>query len=144
MKLSLEAQSTWPVVERAAAGTTPTPHIVIHPGDPLPDDMRSWKKHLVEWSLPAGASARTVSDARDKSLVEWPIDVIEVHVERGGDVVEARLVAVYYVLEYCAAAMWRGPAAQLQSDRARIVGVLASGRPDWRRREIIALSQLYE
>ena len=143
MQLMLD-KNKWTEIERDQATSAPLPHIVLYPSEPRLVEPRQWKKSVIEWNLPPGASLSIVSDEPSKSLVEWPGSTVEARVLLAGEVVEARLLVVYHILESFAAAMWSGPLATLEANRASILKALQSGRPDWRRREIIALYQLWE
>jgi hypothetical protein len=143
MQLMLE-KNKWTEIERDQAAGAPLPHIVLFPSEPKLTEPRQWKKSVLEWNLAPGATLVILSDEPSKSSVEWPGSTVEARVMRAGDVVEARLLVVYHVLESVAAVMWRGPLATPDADRARITKALQSGRPDWRRREIIAIYQLWE
>jgi hypothetical protein len=143
MRLVLE-QKSWSELEAAEAASAPLPHIAIHPSAPWDDERAERRREVVEWNLPAGATVKVIGEERCVSMVDWPLRLVEARVMKGGEVVEARWIAFYGMLELMAAAMWRGSPAELESRRDKIRKALVSGRPDWRTREIVALAQLYE
>ncbi len=143
MRLVLE-QKSWSEVDAQSAAAAALPHIVIQPSVVRADDHELRRKQFVEWGLPADAQIEILTTSLAQSLVHWPVRLVEVQVKRGTKIVEARLVAIYGILEYLVAAMWRGKPAELAAKRDKIVTALISGRPDWRGREIVALAELYE
>lgn len=143
MRLILE-QKKWKELPAEQAAGAELPHIVIHPGLPWEEERPAKLKTLYEWNAPAGTTLSIVSEQQASSSVDWPLRIVEALLVREGDVVEARVIVVYTILEYWTAAMWRGPKATLDAERERIMKALTSGRPDWRRREIVALWQLYQ
>jgi hypothetical protein len=143
MRLVLE-QQTWPELAPDAAATAEQPHIVLIPPAPWQEDLVARRLEVLSWNLPPGTTTKVLYEELIKSSVDWPMRMIEQHVARGDEVVEVRLYAFYVLLEFWAGVIWRGPLATFSPRRAEIVAAVSGGRPDWRRREIIALHQLYE
>ncbi len=143
MRLVLE-QQTWHELDPEAAVAAELPHIVLVPVAPWGEDLAARRQQVLNWNLPPGATTKVVYEQLVKSSVEWPMRLIEQHVMRGQEVVEVRLCAFYVLLEYWAGVIWRGPLSTFTPERDAIVAAVSGGRPDWRRREIIALYQLYE
>jgi hypothetical protein len=143
MKLVLD-QKTWKEIDGEAAEGAERPHIVLLPLVPWDEALAARRKAVLEWDVPAAATVTVVSEELTKSSVDWVMRVIEARLMRGDEVIEVRLGTFYVMLEYWAGAMWRGPLDTYTAHQAEILAGLSSGRPDWSRREIIALYQLYE
>jgi hypothetical protein len=143
MRLVLE-QQTWPEHELDAATRAELPHIALLQPTPWGEDVAVRRQQVVNWNLPPDATLEMTGEQLVKSSVGWPMRLIEAQVMRGNEVVEVRVCAFYVLLEYWAGAIWRGPLGTFTEKRDEIIAAVSGGRPDWRRREIIALFQLFE
>jgi len=143
MRLVLE-QQTWNEVSPEQAAAAALPHIVLVPAAPWGEDLAARREEILRWNVLPEMTTEVVYEELVKSHVDWPMRLVEQRVLRGAEVVEVRLAAFYILLEFWAGAIWRGPLATFTAQRAAILTAVSGGRPDWRRREIIALAQLYE
>ena len=143
MRLVLE-QQTWTELKLEEAASAELPHIVLVPAIPWYEETPALRQEVVSWNLPPEATIKVIREDLIKSSVEWPMRLVEAHVMRGDAVVEARVYAFYVLLEYWAGVIWRGPLAMFDAKHDEIVVAVSGGRPDWRRRDLIAMYQLYE
>lgn len=145
MKLVVREASPWPV---QTVGGTPLDlsrelSIIITPMEELGERWGAWRGRVLRAGAPPFAKVETSAEVRTTSALEWPVLVVDsTIVDAEGRTLEARVSVLYLMLEWCAAAILRGRPAQVAAERARGLRILMSGRPDWSRPEIAALSQL--
>jgi len=129
MKLVLTASSPWPVVTASGAPSSELPCIMITPVEPA---VRQAGRHrLARVGLAPGDVLEIRSEEAGRSSFEWPVTVIEGTVRDGsGKAVGERLVVVYCLIEYAAAAVFCCQGDRLEQHRAAATKALLSGRPD--------------
>lgn len=143
LKLVIEELSPWPV-HFVGSGTYDPRHeisLIITPLDELLNP-RAFRERVITAAMPAFSRAEVLGERQALSRDEWPVEVIDSQIVEGKTIVEARINVLYNMLEWSAAAIFRGRPARVAAERDRALRVLMSGRPDWSRPEIIAISQL--
>jgi hypothetical protein len=135
MKLVLQRPSPWPVhgvLDLPAEGTAivlPAP-IRAEPG------QASWRDRTLHAGRPPFTRAEVVRTTPETSELGWPVELVETRLTDGKVVLEQRLTALYFVLEWWGAVIFRG------ADLERARPVLLGARPDWSDDGVVALAQL--
>jgi len=143
MQLVLAVPAAWPVRAVGGAGgrvvTAPGGAMVeIGPLVPLPDDPRAFVAAVMARDVPAAASVKLVSESEARSTIGWPMRIIEAQVKSGATV-EHRIGGFYELHEWAGQVLVRIPGdTDMAVARPEIVQLLATGRPTWRSREVIA------
>ncbi len=145
MKLVLTQPSPWPVHELAhgPADSSRDPAILLSPLEADAGPLGQLIERVIAFDRPAFATPEIVRTSSSKSLLHWPVHVVESTLMAGSQVLERRLTYVYSIFEWWAAVVFRASPAKFEAEVQRAVPILESGRPDWRP-GVVALSELFE
>jgi hypothetical protein len=117
---------------------------IDHPHLP-PGEPSAYASGLLQRNLPRGAATRIAHVHKTKTELGWPLEITHAIVELDGALVENRLIGIYQMLDYVAAAIVRVAAPGVfTQERDWLLGMLASGRPEWHDEEVVALAELWE
>jgi hypothetical protein len=111
----------------------------------LPDNRQQWLGGIILRDIAEGTNARVMNTLDTATDLGWPMQLVhEVLLSPEAKLLETRLVAIYRFFEYGAAALVRGRNEErYEANRPKLLEVLASGRPDWRGPEVVALADLW-
>jgi tetratricopeptide (TPR) repeat protein len=100
----------------------------------LPAEVGPWIDEMLAKETPAGSRLERGAMVEHETAAGWEMRLVEAEVVTGeGKVVEARWCAFYRFMEHAAVATVRAASrAKLDEQRAALVDILRSGRPDWR------------
>ena len=71
------------------------------PLHPLPEHWLPWKQRAIGWGVTPGDHLDVIREEKVPSTVDWPVGITDSTISAGGRVVEARLTALYFMLEWC-------------------------------------------
>jgi len=133
------------LVVPGAVGDEPDLIIEIDPLVLLPDNREQWLGSIVLRDIPEGVNARVMNSIDTAADLCWPMQLVhEFLLSPEGKLLETRIAALYRFFEYGTAALVRGRNAErYEANRPKLLEVLASGRPDWRGPEVVALADLW-
>ncbi|MGE5181973.1 MAG: tetratricopeptide repeat protein [Acidobacteriota bacterium] len=117
-----------------APGGPPAAIVTYGPIIVRPDEPRRWVEQVVRFDLPAGMKIEMGRVIEHRTRSEWPFRIVEATVMTPkGEVVEARLCALYNFMEHGAVAIARTQdRASMETHGKAILAILEGGRPDWR------------
>ncbi len=144
MRLYLPFESPWITKEApndqlvsilpGAPGGPPAAIITYGPIIVRPDEPKRWVDQVVRFDLPPGMKIEIGRMIEHRTRSEWPFRLVEATVMTPqGEVVEARLCALYNFMEHGAVAIARAQdRASMETHGKAILAILEGGRPDWR------------
>jgi hypothetical protein len=136
MRLLIDLPEAWkPIPQEGFLGVVVEPDLVMEIPDlhPVPEDVWSWSRGAALRDVPPEGAEIEITNMFDpRTALGWPIAVYESEARDGDAVVEARIHAVFAMIEYGSIVVARArDRARLAARRDEILGALETARPDW-------------
>ena len=144
MKLILTHPSAWPVyrLDDGPADATGSASILVGPVEVTASKWGPWMERVIGFERPPFTIAEIVRTSPIHSALRWKVEMVESRLSAGAEVIERRLSYLYFMLEWCAAVVFRTSPTSFEAEVDRAVPVLSSGRPSWDG-GVVALADLY-